>query len=73
MSFNTCFDWFKMLRLFSYVLNLKIDVVLKATRAVVIRGFSLSEAPLGLFRFISDYVSYFEKRNILFNIITKKV
>ena len=28
MSFYTCFDWFKKLRLFSYVLNLKIDVVL---------------------------------------------
>ena len=31
MSFYTCFDWFKKLRLFSYVLNLKIDVVLKAS------------------------------------------
>jgi hypothetical protein len=30
-----CFDWFKKLRLFSFVLNLKIDVVLKASRAVV--------------------------------------
>jgi hypothetical protein len=26
MSLNTCFDWFKKLRLLSYVLNLKIDV-----------------------------------------------
>ena len=33
----TCFDWFKKLRLFVYVLNLKIDVVLKASRAVVMR------------------------------------
>ena len=65
MSFYTCFDWFKKLRLFSYVLNLKIDVVLKA---FVIRRF-----PLGLFKFISDYLPYFEKINIFFNIITKKV
>jgi hypothetical protein len=61
MSFYTCLDWFKKLRLFVYVLNLKIDVVLKALRAVVIRGFSLNEAPLGLFKFISDYLPYFEK------------
>jgi hypothetical protein len=32
MSCYTCFDWFKKLRLFSYVLNLKTDVVLKASR-----------------------------------------
>jgi hypothetical protein len=31
-----------------------IDVVLKASRAVVIMWFSLNEAPLGLFKFISD-------------------
>jgi hypothetical protein len=36
MSFYACFDWFKKLRLFSYVRNLKLDVVLKASRAVVI-------------------------------------
>jgi len=24
MSLNTCFDWFKKLRLFSYILNLKL-------------------------------------------------
>ena len=35
--------------LFSNVRNLKIDVVLKVSRAVVIRWFSLNEAPLGLF------------------------
>ena len=52
MSFYTCFVWLK--KLFSYVLNMKIDVVLKAPRAVVIRRFSLNEAPLGLFKFISD-------------------
>ena len=67
MSFYTCFDWFKKLRLFSYVLNLKIDVFLKASHVVVIRRFSLNEAPLGLFKFISDYLL-----NIFFNIITKK-
>jgi len=72
MSFYTYFDWFKKLRLFSYVLNLKTDVVLKASRAVVIRLFSLNEAPLGLFKFISDYLPDFEKINIFFNIIAKK-
>ena len=72
MSFYTCFDWFKKLRSFSYVLNLKIDFVLKASRAVVISRFSLNEAPLGLFKFISDYLPYFEKINIFFNIKTKK-
>ena len=65
MSFYTCFDWFKKLSTFSYVhvLNLKMDVVPKALRAVVIRRFSLNEAPLGLFKFISDYLPYFEKIN----------
>ena len=48
-------------------------IVLKASHAVVIRWFSLNEAPLGLFKFISDYLSYFEKINIFFNIRTKKV
>jgi hypothetical protein len=61
MSFYTCFDWFKKLSTFSYVLNLKIDIVLKALRAAVIKRFSLNETPLGLFKFISDYLSYFEK------------
>jgi hypothetical protein len=75
MSFYTCFDWFKKLSTFSYVhvLNLKMDVVPKASRAVVIRRFSLNEAPLGLFKFISDYLPYFEKINLFFNIIAKKV
>ena len=54
MSFYTCFDWSKKLSTFSYVLNLKIDVVPNASRAVVIRRFSLNEAPMGLFKFISD-------------------
>ena len=61
MSCYTCFDWFEKLRLFSYVLNLKIDVILKASHAVVIRRFSLNEAPLGLSKFISDYLPFFEK------------
>jgi hypothetical protein len=69
MSLYTCFDWFKKLSTFSYVQNLKIDVVPNASRAVVIRRFSLNEAPLGLFKFISDYLPYFEKINIFFNII----
>jgi len=43
MSFYTCFDWFKKLRLFINERNLKIDVVLKASRAAVIRWFSLNE------------------------------
>ena len=73
MSFYMCFDWFKKLRLFVNVRNRKIDVVLKASRAIVIRGFSLNEAPLGLFKFIFDYLPYFEKINIFFNILTKKV
>ena len=63
---------FKKLRLFVNEQNLKIDVVLKASHAIVIRWFSLNEAPLGLFKFISDYLPYFEKVNIFFNIITKK-
>ena len=42
MSFHTYFDWFKKLRLFSYVLNLKIDIVIKASGADVIRRFSLN-------------------------------
>ena len=69
MSLYTCFDWFKKLSTFSYVQNLKIGVVLNASRAVVIRRFSLNEAPLGLFKFIFDYLPYFEKINIFFNII----
>jgi hypothetical protein len=52
MSFYTCFDWFKKLRL---VVNERNN-----------------EAPLGIFKFISDYLPYFEKINIFFNIIAKK-
>ena len=73
MSLYTCFVWFKMLRLFSYLLNLKIDVVLKASRAVVIRRFSLNEAPLGLFKFNSDYLPYFERMKLFINMIAEEV
>jgi hypothetical protein len=73
MSFYKCFDWIKKLRLFVNERNLKIDVVLKASSAVAIRWFSLNEAPLGLYKFISDYLPYFDKINIFFNIIAKKV
>jgi hypothetical protein len=31
------------------------------------RIFSLNEAPLGLFKFTSDYLPYFEKIDIFFN------
>ena len=72
MSFYTCFDWFRKLKLFVNVQSWKIDVALKASRAVVIGWFALDEAPLELFKFISDYLLYFEKINIFFNIITKK-
>ena len=72
MSFYTCFDWSKKLRLFINVQNRKIDVVLEASRAVVIRWFSLNEGPFRLSKFISDYLPYFDKKiNIFFNIITK--
>ena len=74
MSFYTCFDWCKKLKLFVNERNLKIDVVLMSSRAVVIRCFSLNEAPLWLFKFISDYLPYFEKNiYIFYNIIAKKV
>ena len=72
MSFYTCFDWFDKLSTFSYVLNLKIDIVPKASHAVVIRQFSLNEAPLGLFKFISDYLPYFEKNKYIFQYHSKK-
>jgi hypothetical protein len=72
MSFYTCFDWFKKLRLFVNERNLKIDVVLKASRAVVNGWFSLNEAPLGLFKFISDYSPYFEKNKYIFQYHNKK-
>jgi hypothetical protein len=35
MLFYKCFDWFKKLRLFVNERNLKIDVVLKASHAVL--------------------------------------
>jgi hypothetical protein len=36
------------------------------------QAISFNEAPLGLYKFISDYLPYFEKINIFFNIIAKK-
>jgi len=73
MLFYTCFDWFKKLRLFVNERNLRTDVVLKASRAVVIMCFSLNEALLGLFKFIADYLPYFEKKNIyIFQYHSKK-
>ena len=73
MPFYTCFDWFKKLRLFVNVRNLKINVVLKASRAVVIGWFSLNEAPLGLFKFISDYLPYFKNNKYIFQYHNKKM
>jgi hypothetical protein len=73
MSFYTCFDWFKKLKLFVNERNLKIVVVLKASRVVVIRWFSLNEEPLGLFKFISDYLPYFEKNKYIFQYHSKKM
>ena len=42
------------------------------SRAVVIRWFSLNEAPLGLFKLIFDYLPYFEKIHIFFHYHSKK-
>ena len=44
-----------------------------ASRAVVIRWLSLNEAPFGLFKFISDYLPYFEKKKYIFQYHNKKV
>ena len=66
MSFYTSFGWFKKLRSFVNARNLKINVVLKVSRAIVIGWFSLNEAPLGLFNFFSDYLPYFEKNKYIF-------
>jgi hypothetical protein len=63
--------YFKQCSIVVNVRNIKINVFLKASRAVVIGWFSLNEAPLGLFKFISDYLPCFEKINIFFNIKTK--
>jgi hypothetical protein len=64
MSFYMCFDWFKKLRLFVYVLNRKIDVILKVPRVVVIRWFSLKEAPFPLkwVQFIWNFLSQDKKK-----------
>jgi hypothetical protein len=42
-------------------------------RAVVIRRFSLNETPLGLFKCISDYLLYFEKKIYIFQYHSKQV
>jgi hypothetical protein len=63
MSFYAYFDWFKKLRLFVNVRNLKINVVLKASRAVVIGMLFFKWGTFMLFKFISDYLPYFEKKN----------
>jgi hypothetical protein len=73
MSFYTCFDWLKNLRLFVNERNLKIDVVLKASRAVRCHQvISLNEAPLGLFKSISIICLILKIINIFFNIRAKK-
>ena len=72
MSCYTCFDWFKKLRLFVNERNIRIDVDLKASGAVVIGLFSLNEPPLGLFIFISDVLLYFEKNRYIFQYHNKK-
>jgi hypothetical protein len=57
----------------------KVEVICQCTeyknkrRSQGVAWFSLNEASLGLFKFISDYLPYFEKKNMFFNIITKKV
>jgi hypothetical protein len=73
MSFYTSFDCFKMLRLFVNERNLKIDVVLKASRAIVIRWFSLNETPLGYLNLFQIISLTLKKIYIFFNIKTKKV
>ena len=72
MSCYTCFDWFKKLRLFVNERNIRIDVDLKASGAVVIGLFSLNEPPLGLFIFISDVLLNFEKNRYIFQYHNKK-
>jgi hypothetical protein len=42
------------------------------SHVVVIRRFSLNEAPLGLFKFISDYLPYFEKNKYIFQYHSKR-
>ena len=72
MSFYTSFDCFKMLRLFVNERNLKIDDVLKASRAIVIRWFSLNETPLGYLNLFPIISLTLKKIYIFFNIKTKK-
>ena len=68
----TCFDRFKKLVIFQCTesKNRRRSQGVECCGHVV--NFSLNEAPLELFKFISDYMLYFEKIDIFFNIITKK-
>ena len=72
MSFYTSFDWFKKLVIFicteSENRRCSQGVACCCHQAIF-----LNEAPLRLFKFNSDYLPYFEKINIFFNIITKKI
>jgi hypothetical protein len=44
--------------------NIMSLIATHGAHAVVIRRFSLNEASLGLFKFISDYLPYFEKNKL---------
>ena len=59
MPLNTCLDWFKKLRLFSYVLHLKIDVVSKVSR-------------WGYLNLLPIICLILKQINIFFNTIAKK-
>jgi len=73
MSFYTCFDWFKKLRLFVNVRNIKITVVLKVAGAVVIGWFSLMRHLWGYLNLFPIICLILKKINVFFNIKTKKV
>ena len=62
MSFYTCFGWFKKLRLFVNERNLKIDVTLKASHAVVIRCFFFNEPPKFIFRLFALFWKKINKK-----------
>jgi hypothetical protein len=72
MSFYTCFDWLKKLRLFVNERNLRIDVVLKASRAVVIMWFSLNEALLGILNLFPIICLILKKNIYIFQYHNKK-
>ena len=62
MSFYTCFDWLKK----SKNRRRSEGIGCRCHQVILFKC-----APLGLFKFISDYLLYFEKVNIFFNIIKK--